>query len=202
VDSQQSAVHHAWESRSRRAPQCASLSVIVLSLGDRTDLERALGSIASRCRKMEAEIIVIRGGQDAGEQETLSAAYPSVRFLLSAAGASTADMRALGMACACGDIISLKTDAAVGDGNWLEAFDATVGQVEEGAPFESEVPVVHAVDGLEAPSVDWRRGRSQVRSPGRSASHRDWRADSSRRISAALPLDFDPDSSAAISNGP
>ena len=53
-----------------RAAHCPKLSVVLLSDGDRTDLERALEAIAGRCRRLEAET---------GSSGSCAPQYPSTR---------------------------------------------------------------------------------------------------------------------------
>ena len=144
---------------SRRAPHLASLSVILLSQGDRSALERALASVAGRCRRMEAEIIVVRASLF-DDTTTLTAAYPSVSFLDAPDGSSDAEMREIGMNYASGDIVALRMDGAVGDGLWLEAFDSTVGCLEESTPpVETEIPVTTVADDALA-MQERRKGRA------------------------------------------
>lgn len=146
---------------SLRAPHLPSLSLVLLSHGDRSELERALTAVAGRCRRMEAEIIVVRESS-ADDGATLAAAYPSVTFLEVPTGTASGSMRELGMNRATGDIVALRADGAVGDGLWLEAFDATVGTVEDLSPVEIEVPMVVAVDESVALAGDRRRGRGYL----------------------------------------
>jgi hypothetical protein len=157
---------------SRRGPHRPSLSVVLLSQGDRGNLERALVSIAGRCRRMEAEIIVVREAL-VDDARSLGAAYPSVTFLEAGEGCTGAQMRELGMTSARGDIVSIRMDGAVGDGLFLEAFGETVGVVEGDEFADVEVPLKVAVeqasterrrtDGLVAPtSVSGPRRRADV----------------------------------------
>jgi len=150
--------HQRVSAASRRAPHCPNLSVILLSQGDRMDLERALASIAARCRRMEAQMIVVRS-VDMDDAATLATAYPSVTFLEAPVGSDVTAMREMGMGQARGDIVALRLDRVVGDGRWLDAFCAMVGTVEEEHPIEIEVAVASAVDD-HAPSADRRRPRT------------------------------------------
>jgi hypothetical protein len=175
---------------SGRAAHCASLSVILLSQGDRTDLERALGSISGHCRRLEAEIIVVRSamGDDA---RLLNAAYPSVKFLDAPAECSNGEMRSLGMDHAGGDIVALRDDAAVGDGAWLGVFDITVGVIEELRTTEMEV-LMTAISDDDAAMFerDRRKARSLATPSSMGGSRRDRRSDPFHAPHSA-PLELD-----------
>lgn len=159
------------ESRpSLRASHLPSLSVVLLSHGDRSELERALAAVAGRCRRMEAEIIVVRESA-LDDAATLGAAYPSVTFIETPVGVGSASMREVGMNRATGDIVALRMDGAVGDGMWLEAFDATVGSVEDGTLAESEIPLVATLEET-AVQGDRRRSRAYLTPSVAAASRR------------------------------
>jgi len=176
---------------SRRAAHRPSLSVILLSHGDRSDLERALAAIAGRCLRMEAEIIVVRANLREDEA-ALGRGYPCVRFLDAARNSTSAEMREIGMIAASGDIIALRMDGSVGDGMWLEAFDATVGSVDEEMDgkdvraFEAEIPLVPAVEEAAA-SSDERRKSRMYQAPSTTA--RDKRRESSARAGRGIELE-------------
>lgn len=172
------------ESRtSLRAPHLPSLSVVLLSHGDRSELERALAAVAGRCRRMEAEIIVVRESSKE-DLATLGAAYPSVTFLSVPQGTSSAEMRESGMSTATGDIVALRQDGAVADGLWLEAFDATVGSVEDAGRMEVEVALPSSFDESPAHTGDRRRGRTYL-APSVAASPKR-RSDGARAVAGAL----------------
>ena len=119
--------HAASETGAIRFPaHLPSLSVVLLSEGTPEELERALASIGERCRSLSAEVIVVRRAMGEGVAE-LSAAHPGVVFLEAPVGSSSAEMREIGVHCASGDILAMRTDGAVGDGCWLQAFESTVG---------------------------------------------------------------------------
>jgi hypothetical protein len=150
--------HERVATESRRASHRPNLSVILLSQGDRMDLERALAAVAARCRRMEAQMVVVRSAAMA-DAATLAAAYPSVTFLEAPTGSDVSTMRELGMGHARGDIVALRMDGAVGDGMFLDAFCAMVGTVEEERAVELEVAVATAVEDYPA-AVDRRRNRA------------------------------------------
>ena len=109
-----------------RPPSAPSLSVILLSEGTPEQLERALASIEGRCRALAAEVIAVRAELGDAVSE-LSAAHPGVIFLDAPKGSSSAALRLLGVDFASGDILTLRMDGAVGDGEWLQAFESAVG---------------------------------------------------------------------------
>lgn len=145
-----------------RAAHCPKLSVVLLSDGDRTELERALEAIAGRCRRLEAEIIVVRA-QLLDDAACLKAAYPCVVFLDAPRGTSSALMREIGMNYASGDIIALRVDGAVGDGMWLGAFNSTVGRVSVPLHVEIEIPLL-AIPGDLSSRAERRKSKAIVMS--------------------------------------
>ena len=144
----------------RRAAHCPKLSVVLLSDGDRTELERALEAIAGRCRRLEAEIIVVRA-QLLDDVASLKAAYPCVVFLDAPRGTSSALMRDIGMNYASGDIVALRVDLAVGDGMWLGAFNSTVGSVSVPLHVEIEIPLL-AIPGDLSSRAERRKSKAIV----------------------------------------
>ncbi|MFP5354912.1 MAG: hypothetical protein ACLGIK_07105 [Gemmatimonadota bacterium] len=171
---------------SLRAPHLPSLSVVLLSHGDRSELERALAAVAGRCRRMEAEIIVVRESSKE-DLATLGAAYPSVTFLSVPQGTASAEMREAGMSAACGDIVALRQDGAVADGLWLEAFDATVGSVDSAGRMEVEVELSSDIDEPAAHAGDRRRSRSYL-APSVAASPKRW-GDGARTVAGVRASD-------------
>jgi ribosomal protein L21E len=154
------------------------LSVIVLSMGDRRALEGALAAVAGRCRRMEAEVIVVRasGGEGVG---SLTDLYPGVIFLEAPAECADRELREIGMGFAKGDIIALRMDGAIGDGAWLSAFHATVGTVDNERPLELEVGLAVAVEET-ATSADRRRNRAASLSAAPASSVQKRRSDAGR----------------------
>lgn len=170
--------HEVTITPSRRAAYRPLLSVIVLSMGDRRALERALAAVAGRCRRMEAEIIVVRarGGEGVGP---LTELYPTVTFLDAPAECAERELREIGMGFAKGDIIALRMDGAIGDGAWLSAFHATVGTIDEDRPLEVEVALTVAVEETAVPTERRRnRSNSLTAAPAHAAQKR--RSDAGR----------------------
>lgn len=161
---------------SQRAAHCASLSVIVLSNGDRSLLERALASMASRCRRLEAEVIVVRAAM-AEEFLIVNAAYPSITFVEAPVASTVVQMRELGMSFAAGDIVSFRNDGDVGDGSWLAAFDAMVGLVDEPTSVETEIARIPVSDDPIAERERERRQGVPFSRVGAVSSRHELRAD-------------------------
>ena len=110
-----------------RATWRPEVSVVLVSDGCWQTMERSLDRVATRCRRMLAEVIAIRSGDDA-VPVTLQAAHPEVRFCSAPVGSSEAQLRSIAMLEACGDIVALRRAADVGDAKWLDAhFRAATG---------------------------------------------------------------------------
>lgn len=150
--------HEVTITPSRRASYRPSLSVILISTGSREELEGVLAAVCGRCRRMEAEVIVVRAVGTDGVAP-LREAYPNVTFVEAPADCSDRALRDLGMGVARGDIVALRSAAVVGDGAWLSAFHATVGTIDDELPTEVEVALSVAVEES-AVAGDRRRGRS------------------------------------------
>ncbi len=75
----------------------------------------------------------------------LNASHPGVIFLDAPKGCSSATMREKGIDRASGDILALRMDGAVGDGRWLQAFDATMSTTPS-VSRESSKPFTPVVD--------------------------------------------------------
>jgi hypothetical protein len=179
---------------SRRAAHCASLSVILLSAGDRANLDRALSAITGRCRRLEAEIIVVRMHLGA-DFEMLSAAYPGIRFVEAPHQSTIVAMRELGMQFASGDIVTLRNDDAVGDGMWLSVFDATVGVVDEPVLMDSEVPMLPVSDNSIAVFEQARRQGRGFGAASGVVARRDLHDDANFAVASLQPVADTPTSS-------
>lgn len=179
--------NESFAAPSRRAAHCASLSVILLSAGDRANLERALSAITGRCRRLEAEIIVVRVDLD-DDLHTLNAAYPSITFVSAPQDCSTVDMREIGMEYAVGDIIALRNDDVVGDGGWLSAFEAMVGVVDEPVMMDSEIPMLPVSDDSIAVFEQARRQARGFATPNGAGARRDVLDEANFAVSSLQPV--------------
>lgn len=140
-----------------RRMQGASLSVVLLSEGDCTALERALSCIASPCRRLDAEIVVVRAACPE-QQVALDAAYPSVLFIEVPPTSTLSERRELGISRAAGDIVAVKIDGDVDDSAWLHAFERVVATNEE-VPLLDREATSHPV------RADDSSERRRLRSP-------------------------------------
>ncbi len=105
---------------SGRANGRPEVSVVLVSDGCWQTMERSLDRVATRCRRMLAEVIAIRGGEDA-VPVSLQSAHPDVRFCCAPVGSTEAQLRTIAMLEASGDIVALRRAADVGDALWLDA---------------------------------------------------------------------------------
>ena len=101
-----------------------SLSIVVLSTGTESDLERAMAYVSGVTRRLGAELIVVRGEDDKRAQERLAVVASARRFHLCMAepGTSRAGLADLGMRAASGDVVAVREDSACLDGDWLRPF--------------------------------------------------------------------------------
>lgn len=83
-------------------------------------MEQSLARVAARCRRMHAEVIAVRCGDDA-IPSTLLAAHPEVQFCSAPVGTSEAQLRTIAMLEASGDIVALRRASEVDDALWLDA---------------------------------------------------------------------------------
>jgi hypothetical protein len=96
------------------------VSVVLLSDGCWVTMERSLDRVATRCRRMLAEVIAVRSGDDEVPL-SLQSNHPEVRFCCAPVGSSEAQLRSLAMLEASGDIVALRRAADVSDALWLDA---------------------------------------------------------------------------------
>lgn len=117
-----------------RAKGRPHVSVVLVSDGCWPTMERSLARVAARCRRMHAEVIAIRSGDEA-VPVAIQSANPEVRFCFAPVGTSEAQLRTIAMLEASGDIVTLRRAAEVEDVLWLDAhFRAATG--DEPADFD------------------------------------------------------------------
>lgn len=102
----------------------ASLSVVLLSMGSRNDLERAVTVLTPSLRRFGAQLVVARAEDDVTAPSMNQDL--SVSFIRAPKGANRAELCDLGMAAATGDIVALREDTSVRDSEWMESFSGTV----------------------------------------------------------------------------
>ena len=110
--------------RTVRAPRRGSLplvSVVVASTEEWPLLQRYLGIAADECVRARAELVVARPAI-APDADSLARMYPTAGFVEGPKTASIAELRAIGMREATGDIVVFVEDLAEFDAAHLDAF--------------------------------------------------------------------------------
>lgn len=110
---------------SRVSREGASLSVVLLSLGNRNDLERAVSVLTPSLQRFGAQLVVARE-DDEVPMTALSRENLAVSFVRAPKGSNRAQLCDLGMSVATGDIVALRDDVAVSDSEWMECFSSSV----------------------------------------------------------------------------
>jgi hypothetical protein len=126
-----------WPRRS--ATPSPSLSVILLSVGTCADLERAIASLAGPLRELAAQLIVVRRNPEPPVERAL-AAVARYRIVKAPDDCTRGDMRGLGMRAAQGDIVALRDDVSIVDGEWLACFRPQLLTTREWADAATEHP--------------------------------------------------------------
>ena len=108
----------------REARREPILSVVLISLGSRAELERAVRVIADSVRQCAAQLVVVRRTPEPTLEFVLSD-FGRVDLIRAADGCSRAELCELGMSAAYGDVVFLREDTALRDTKWLEAFQST-----------------------------------------------------------------------------
>jgi hypothetical protein len=108
----------------RRLRDRATLSVVLLSSGSVSELERALGVLLPTVRRFGAEVVVARASAHA--TTSLSHEHPDVRIVHAPLGSTRTELCDAAMAVANGDIVALREDVAVRDADWLHSFRASL----------------------------------------------------------------------------
>ena len=116
----------------------ASLSVVVLSVGTPSDLQRATQTLGLASRDLGAQLIVV--SHDARPVLARAVERSGAEFVVAPRGSSRAEMCDLGMRHASGSIVVVRDDAVVTDAKWLDAYRAVLGQRRVPTP-----PVVESV---------------------------------------------------------
>lgn len=109
-----------------RTEKCASLSVVVVSMGTPTDTRRATQTLGLASRDLGAQLIVV--SHDAGAALARSVESSGAQFVAAPPGSSRAEMCDLGMRHAKGSIVVVRDDDAVKDARWLDTYRAVLGR--------------------------------------------------------------------------
>jgi hypothetical protein len=114
----------------------ARLSVVLISMGDAAALAAALGRLVPKCRELDAELIIVRAGEDVSAHNVLHP-YPDLTIVSAPADSPLSLLRDRAMRAATGDIITFRLEDEVQDARWLAPFKrhvATVPTVVQPAP--------------------------------------------------------------------
>jgi glycosyltransferase involved in cell wall biosynthesis len=113
-----------------RALGVPHVSVVVASNRSRELLDACLAALLDQCVRARAELIVARDDDEDG-LAAIAEAYPSVRVVPVARGASIPELRGAGMAEATGDIVLLTEDHCIPGSRWVEELSLGVDNVAE-----------------------------------------------------------------------
>jgi hypothetical protein len=108
----------------RRVRDRATLSVVLLSSGSVSELERAIGVLLPTVRRFGAEVVVARASAHA--TTSLLHEHPEVHVVHAPLGSTRTELCDAAMAVANGDIVALREDVAVRDAEWLYSFGASL----------------------------------------------------------------------------
>jgi hypothetical protein len=136
---QSSTAGHDAPARAHRSatPQ---LSIILVSLESRAELERAVRVIAPVVHDLSAQLIIVRRNVEPAIQHVL----PSLARMniIGASGEATrVEMLAMAMRAADGEVIVVRDDTAVVDAEWLAGYRRLRGASSHAAGGDVEVPV-------------------------------------------------------------
>jgi hypothetical protein len=123
-----------------RTEKCASLSVVVLSVGTPSDTHRATETLSLASRDLGAQLIVVSHNDGPALASTVE--NSGAEFVFAPPGSTRAEMCDLGMRHAMGAIVVVKDDAAVSDAKWLDAYRAVLGHHKAPAPLAVESVVM------------------------------------------------------------
>lgn len=118
------------------------LSIVLISRGSESDLERALLAVTDPGYALGAQVVVVRehpDGQVPAQVEQLVKTY-AASLTVVAPGSSRSAISDAAMHLVSGDIVAIREDVKLRDGDWLSAFHRSMGVTEAwGLPAETEV---------------------------------------------------------------
>jgi hypothetical protein len=148
------------------------LSLVILAAGDPRPIDAALRAMQSRCRALNAQVIVVTDHRGASLPGSFVPLH-DLEIVVVPNDASPTARREAGMSRVNGDIVTLRDVASVGDGRWLDAFRRLVLK-----DVEVEVPRAETIgDGLgQAPApfadlVGVATGLEQAAASGAAPGH-------------------------------
>ena len=121
-----------------------TLSVVIISTGERADLQRALG-IVEGAALPGCEVVVVRS--KSGEDLRSLAVRSGAVFVRAPSVGHVADLRERGIREASGDVVVLREDRWIHDASWLERW------AKPGRPTDVEVPVPTVADTVASGSA-------------------------------------------------
>lgn len=118
-----------------RAPtkSAPAISVVIVSTGDRADLQRAMAVVLD-VAPPACQLIVVRSAPVPAEMEAMILRCGAV-FVPAPMATDPAGLRARGLTAASGHVVALREDRQIHDGAWLQRWAGAEG------PVEVEVPV-------------------------------------------------------------
>ncbi|MGQ0646186.1 MAG: hypothetical protein ACT4P7_01375 [Gemmatimonadaceae bacterium] len=157
----------------------ARLSVVLLSTGDQEELERAVLSVRDAVFALSGQLVIVREeAQGVGRDRVQRLAQQHrCAFTFADPGSGRAYLTDAGMRLATGDIVAVRDDVRVQDGDWLSAFARSVGMTRD---------VVRTADSAVEIEIsdDRATGRPSVeRAVGRFPSAPRRRADATEAVS-------------------
>lgn len=123
-----------------KSEKCASLSVVVVSVGTPTDTRRATQTLGLPSRDLGAQLIVV--SHDSGPALARTVEKIGAEFVAAPPGSSRAEMCDLGMRHAHGSIVVVRDDAAINNADWLDAYRGVLGRRRAPAPLAVESVVM------------------------------------------------------------
>jgi hypothetical protein len=121
------------------------LSIVLLSGGLERDLERAVSALSDLVLSLSAQLIVVREDLGPSDRERVSRFVQQHGFTCTfiEAGRGRGAMSDQALRYVTGDVVTVREDSMVGDGEWLSAF-GDAGSVVDSS-WSSERPVVSEV---------------------------------------------------------
>lgn len=137
------------------------LSVVLISRGDELSLERALLAITDMACALDAQMVVVREAPDGPARDRVQrlTQMHGCAIAFTEPGVSRIAMSEAAMKVVTGDIVTLRDDVSIVDGEWLGVFAGSLG-VALSPPVEFERPT---------PIADERAAAGARPSPDRSA---------------------------------
>ena len=126
------------------------LSIILVSLESRGELERAVRVILPSLRELSAQLVVVRRNAEPSLQLSL-AAFAPVEILSAANDATRVEMLGMAMRAADGEVIVVRDDTAVQDADWLAGYRRLATRPAPGRAVDTETPLPNAHEPRSAP---------------------------------------------------